>query len=178
MTDSLASDAAPRGYICACYPGYIISEDNHKHCEDIDECLKGQHYCSQLCTNLNGSYACSCRDGFKLSDNLSGVCRAEENEVLVLFGKGQEMRALSIYRNDEMPVVTNEKRVQAIDFNPKMEYVYWIDSHDGTIKRSYMLNAKHGSVKIGHAQDLNIHHKSKDAFLKYVKNKVVSYSDI
>ena len=156
VTDSLATDAAPRGYICACFPGYIIAEDNHKQCEDIDECAKGLHYCSQICTNMNGTYACSCREGFKLIDNLSGVCRAENSDLKVLFGTGTEIRALSIHKNEELPVIANEKRVYDIDFNPKMEYIYWIDSHDNAIKRSYMLNAKDGMAKIGHAQDINI----------------------
>ena len=30
---------------------------------DIDECLSGP--CEQWCRNLEGSYACSCREGFK-----------------------------------------------------------------------------------------------------------------
>ena len=146
------TDAPPRGYICACYPGYIISEDNHKHCEDINECAKGQHFCSQLCTNLNGSYACACRDGFKLSDNLSGVCKAEDDKVMLVFGSGQEIRGLNLYKNEEVDVVVNEKRVNAIDFDPKMEYIYWIDGHDRTIRRSAMVDGK--MVQIGFAQDL------------------------
>lgn len=63
------------GYICVCYSGFIISLDNRKVCLDVDECATGQHHCSQVCTNLNGTYACSCREGFHLSDQSSGVCR-------------------------------------------------------------------------------------------------------
>ena len=144
------------GYICACYSGYIISQDNRKHCVDVDECQTGNHQCSHICTNLNGTYTCSCRHGFQLSDRHSGVCRAEDDNVIVLFANGPELRAYDLRTREEMDVVDNEKRVQAIDFDPRTEYVFWIDSYDNTIKRSYMVNAKEGKAKIGHAQDLNM----------------------
>lgn len=144
------------GYICACYPGYIIARGNRKHCEDVDECAQGLHHCSQLCTNLNGTHICSCRDGFRLTDNLSGVCRVVDEKPVVLFASGSEIRSYNLYEKDEMDIVANEKRVHAVDFDPKNEYVYWVDLFDNAIKRSYMVNAKKGDVKIGHAQDLNL----------------------
>lgn len=36
---------------------------------DIDECSLDSVNCDQLCSNSNGSYACSCRSGFVLNDN-------------------------------------------------------------------------------------------------------------
>lgn len=148
------------GYICACYPGYIISQNNRKHCEDINECVTGQHQCSQLCTNLNGTYSCSCRQGFELSDNRSGVCRAVDTNMMILFANGPGIRAYDPYDKQEIEVIANEKRVQALDFDPRSEYVFWIDGYDNSIKRSYMVNAKDGQVKIGYAQDLNIKSES------------------
>lgn len=148
------------GYICACYPGYIISQENKKHCEDINECITGQHKCSQLCTNYNGSYSCSCREGFELSDSQSGVCKVQDDQTIVIFGHGEDIRGYDSHFKEELNVIVNESRVEAIDFDPKSEYVFWINSHDNTIKRSYMVNAKDGAVKIGYAQDLNTKSKS------------------
>ncbi|CAH3148874.1 unnamed protein product [Porites lobata] len=63
-------------YHCTCSKGYRL-EENNKTCTDIDECatenLTGTNdtvklaHCQQLCTNIPGSYLCSCRDGFYLS---------------------------------------------------------------------------------------------------------------
>ena len=41
---------------------------------DIDECTIGTHYCidSEICVNLNGTYECVCKDGFRLQ---SGYCK-------------------------------------------------------------------------------------------------------
>ena len=36
---------------------------------DIDECESEDFYCEQICTNSDGSYTCSCRDGYILNDD-------------------------------------------------------------------------------------------------------------
>lgn len=87
---------------------------------------------------------------------------------MILFANGPEIRAYELHKRDEVEVITNEKRVQDVDFDPRAEYVFWIDSHDNTIKRSYMLNAKGGQVKIGYAQDLNIKSKLIFSLLEYI----------
>lgn len=55
-----------------------------------------------------------------------------------------------------MDVIENENRIEAVDYNPNTEMVFWVDSYNRSIKRSYMVNAKDGKVKIGYAQDLNL----------------------
>lgn len=45
----------------SCAWNYLIS--------DIDECRTGEHSCQQLCTNLPGTYNCSCSTGFMLNND-------------------------------------------------------------------------------------------------------------
>ncbi|KAF4524946.1 hypothetical protein B566_EDAN012702 [Ephemera danica] len=142
------------GYICACYSGFIISADNRKKCEDVDECATFDSKCSQLCTNLNGSFSCECRPGFELSD--SGVCRASISGLALLLANGPEIRALDPRNRRGEDVIRGEKRVEAIDFNPHSEMIFWADSFDKSIKRSFMVGAKAGEVHMGFAQDLSI----------------------
>ncbi|KAI5632398.1 low-density lipoprotein receptor domain class A domain-containing protein [Phthorimaea operculella] len=156
---------AEGGYICTCFQGWIIAPDDKKKCIDVDECATGAHHCSQLCTNINGSYSCSCREGFKLADSLSGVCKVIENEVVLMFANGPEIRAFVQDKNEEFDVITSEKRIEAIDYDPVHEMVFWADSYDKTIKRSYMINAKAGEVKSGFAQDLNMKGNAKPTAL-------------
>lgn len=144
------------GYICTCFSGFIVSKENRKKCLDVDECATGIHHCSQICTNLNGSYQCSCEEGFELSDSLSGVCRLVKGEVNLVFSSGPEIRSLYLERNEEMNVISEEKRIEAVDYDPKSEIIYWADSYDKAIKRSYMINASEGEVKVGYAQDLDM----------------------
>lgn len=149
------------GYICGCNSGYIIAADNRKKCNDIDECATGTHTCSHICTNLNGTYACSCRDNFHLSDAMSGVCKAVKDDLTLIFSNGQEIRGIDLSANDEFAVIQEEKRIEALDYNAESQIVFWADSYDKTIKRSYMVNAQNGQAKIGYAQDLNMKGNSK-----------------
>ena len=38
-------------------------------CIDINECVEDYDGCNQTCTNTNGSFECSCNDGYKLDAN-------------------------------------------------------------------------------------------------------------
>lgn len=50
----------PEGPKCFCPPG---QEPNGTACQDLDEC-KIEGTCDQLCTNLPGSFRCSCVAGY------------------------------------------------------------------------------------------------------------------
>ena len=41
------------------YPHYI----------DIDECARGTGGCQHICNNIDGSYYCSCNDGYTLKSD-------------------------------------------------------------------------------------------------------------
>ncbi|KAL0271000.1 UNVERIFIED_CONTAM: hypothetical protein PYX00_008246 [Menopon gallinae] len=150
-----------KGYVCSCIPGYDKNPANKKKCVDIDECATGAHRCSQICTNFNGSYSCSCREGFTLSESLMGVCKSDKPELTLLFSNGPQIRAYKVEENRELPVISEEKRINAIDYDPKQEMVFWADTYDNTIKRSYMIDAQKGAVKTGYPQDLNIRAQAK-----------------
>ena len=40
-------------------------------CADINECSVGIHTCDQDCVNTNGSYQCTCQDGYVLGGDNS-----------------------------------------------------------------------------------------------------------
>ena len=46
---------------------------DHGYCNmfnsDIAECDEGNGGCEQICTNIEGSYECSCRNGYVLDGN-------------------------------------------------------------------------------------------------------------
>ena len=45
---------------------------------DIDECTEGTAGCDQTCTNVPGSYFCSCESGYRLASNLLGCIDIDE----------------------------------------------------------------------------------------------------
>eukprot|EP00117_Sycon_ciliatum_P002421 scpid7190/ scgid3720/ Fibrillin-1 len=52
------------GYNCTCLPGY--EQVSPTVCKDVNECIEAVDVCDQnaLCTNLAGSYLCTCENGF------------------------------------------------------------------------------------------------------------------
>ncbi|CAH1397949.1 unnamed protein product [Nezara viridula] len=145
-----------QAFICGCHRGYSIDPDNRKKCIDVDECANGAHQCSHKCTNLNGTYACSCSPGFSLLDTISGVCKADDPKVSVIFSNGEEIKSYQAHMRHEVDVIRNEKRIEALDYNLKTEMIFWVDSYEKKIKRSYMIDALEGRVKVGFAQDLTV----------------------
>ena len=53
--------------------GHITSTVCYKYgllfSSDVDECKRNETICGHYCSNTNGSYVCSCMDGYTLSDN-------------------------------------------------------------------------------------------------------------
>ena len=84
------------------------------------------------------------------------MCKADKPEVTLLFANGPEIRSYNLNKQLELDVIQDEKRIEAIDYDPNSEIIFWADSYDKTIKRSYMVNAQRGDVKVGFAQDLNM----------------------
>lgn len=106
---------AESGYICVCPRGYHIAQNNTKHCDDIDECSRFGHNCSQICTNMEGSYVCSCKEGYELVDER---CVAMGPPPFILFANGPEIRSLESNYQHQSSVIAGESRVQSIDFDP------------------------------------------------------------
>ena len=143
------------GYICHCERGYITDPKDPKKCKDNDECKDPTvNTCSHMCTNFNGTFACSCRDGFRLTDEHSGVCKAETGAIELFFSSGEEIRGLEEGNvNREVEVVKDQERIEGIDFDPIKNMIYWVDSQEKSIKRSF-IPKMHQGAEIGHPQDI------------------------
>ncbi|KAL2907030.1 Wall-associated receptor kinase 2 [Bienertia sinuspersici] len=63
------------GYHCSCLPGY----------QDIDECASPHNLCSHICTNIPGSYKCSCPEGHR-GDGLKNGTRCTSNHSRFVMG--------------------------------------------------------------------------------------------
>ena len=49
---------------------------------DIDECKTSNGGCDHICTNTNGSYQCSCHDGYSLAEDNSHCVGMQYNELI------------------------------------------------------------------------------------------------
>ena len=58
---------------------YLYTYTSHINL-DVDECLEGTDTCAQTCTNVVGSYTCSCDPGYRLgSDNRQ--CSGKKHDI-------------------------------------------------------------------------------------------------
>ena len=151
------------GFICHCLSGFQIDPRNPKRCIDIDECQDWQlNHCSQTCINFdgkNGTYGCKCLDGFRLTDELSGVCKANDDGLGikdVLFASSGMIRSHELGQINRMSdVVIDQGRIEDIDYDPRDRMIYWVDSYERRIKRSHIPKMENGA-EIGHAQDIQV----------------------
>ena len=90
---------------CSCFLGYYLDSDG-RTCKDIDEC-KDPNTCSQVCTNLKGSYTCSCMAGFVKWGGDGSSCKLQSGPTQVLISTEFDMRISS---PSSLTKVTSGKR--------------------------------------------------------------------
>ena len=149
---------ASTGYLCTCPKGFSIDPNNTKHCIDINECAKFGSHCSQICENLEGTYECKCRNGFRLYEER---CAADGGTPFLLFANGPDIRAIDYEQERQDLIVTAQSRIQSLDYDAINDIVYWTDTYEQNIKRAYLpdlKDLKHGSE---YAQSLDIKYVSK-----------------
>lgn len=61
------------GIGCPCPKGYVTFDSK---CIDIDECVVNNVTCQQVCTNIPGSYECSCLPGYVYNDT-NEICEGK-----------------------------------------------------------------------------------------------------
>lgn len=119
------------------------------------ECKDPQlNTCSHICTNYNGTFACSCNEGFRLTDEHSGVCKAKEGVTELIYSTGEQIRGLEEGQaNRESEIIMDQARIEGIDFDPVKNIIYWVDSQEKSIKRSF-IPKMHEGAEIGYPQDI------------------------
>ncbi|XP_066928142.1 low-density lipoprotein receptor-related protein 1-like [Clytia hemisphaerica] len=69
---------------CSCKTGHEFKlTDEGRECVDTDECKKSPHLCSQMCTNVPGSYKCRCADGYEYIA-VTKQCKVKGNPPLLV----------------------------------------------------------------------------------------------
>lgn len=90
---------------------------------DVNECeIAG--VCDQMCTNLPGSYKCSCHAGYKISykaedtaGRVPGKCRAMGGDPLVLLTDKHNIRQFDIVNKMYLPLSAGSKNAVAMDYH-------------------------------------------------------------
>ena len=54
-------------YQCECPAGFTLGDDKHI-CNNTNECDEGIAMCDHVCTDTVGSYVCTCRPGYRVTN--------------------------------------------------------------------------------------------------------------
>ncbi|KAG7318702.1 hypothetical protein KOW79_018457 [Hemibagrus wyckioides] len=116
--------STPRGTRCWCRKGYEPVADSAE-CVDVDECVKTPDVCDHTCENSDGSYECSCNQGYVLDPD-GHSCKI--TGVAYLLASIQSDVFLISLRSSTQNVLTTEKQpVPSLDYDWKEQKVYWIN---------------------------------------------------
>ncbi|VDD90121.1 unnamed protein product, partial [Enterobius vermicularis] len=151
----------PGGYYCHCRDGFQPDPMDPYDCVDIDECA-GNNTCTQLCLNTKGSYLCSCLEDYENNVVVGAMtgkdCRAKGDSAVVMVASDSAMLQLSLTHSNgaNRHAAANsgdENNIIAIDFDPRRELMFWIDTQQNKIFRSAV--AKGNQSHIGQALDID-----------------------
>ncbi|XP_041374759.1 low-density lipoprotein receptor-related protein 2-like [Gigantopelta aegis] len=127
-----ACQPTQNGGVCYCNTGFMLDPKDNRTCIDFNEC---EHwgFCDHTCVNSEGSYQCSCFDGYTLVGNRT--CRASDSDSMkLIFSTGSKV--ISVNRNGSNPSTILNVSVADIDMNIKTKMLFFINSKDNKIYKS------------------------------------------
>ncbi|XP_048394285.1 pro-epidermal growth factor isoform X2 [Stegostoma tigrinum] len=129
-----------------CLDGYRRADDNLT-CVDIDECFEnGLGTCGQTCTNMPGSYTCSCLPGYTLQDN-KWSCHPDSPSPYLIFSHGNAIFKIDIEGPNHQKLVTNSGISVLLDFHYRNGRIYWVSMEKGLIQRAFINGTKRENVR-------------------------------
>ncbi|MCJ8746583.1 hypothetical protein PDJAM_G00143440 [Pangasius djambal] len=116
--------STPKGTRCWCRKGYE-PVDGGVECVDVDECVKTPDVCDHSCMNSDGSYECSCNQGYVLEPD-GHSCKIT-GEAYLLASIQSDVFLISL-RSSSLEVLSSEKQpILSLDYDWKEQKVYWIN---------------------------------------------------
>uniref|UniRef100_A0A8C6XVP1 LDL receptor related protein 1B n=1 Tax=Naja naja TaxID=35670 RepID=A0A8C6XVP1_NAJNA len=147
---------------CYCEEGYEVGRDG-KTCQDFNECnLYGP--CSQTCQNIDGSYICSCVEGYLLQPNKKSCkVKKEPNDLppLLLIVNSDTIDVL--YVNGTRTSTFGFLRgsgIQTLDYTYNKNTICWIESRESSTQLKCVETSKTG--KLTDEWIINIRHMAVD----------------
>ncbi|CAI2309352.1 unnamed protein product [Caenorhabditis sp. 36 PRJEB53466] len=121
---------------CKCrLPGYYYDAAQRK-CLDVNECASLSSACSQKCTNLPGTFKCSCDEQYyKLSSDNHTCERIDTSPLWLFFAHGQSVWNISTDGKSFQLQRAGLQKTAMIDIDVKESRLYYADIGANVIER-------------------------------------------
>ena len=83
--------------------------------------------CSQLCTNTEGGYSCSCLPDYREDPDNRESCRVARGKVGLLYADQTDISLLDLVTNTST-VLVSQVRADSLDYHWAEARVFWLDS--------------------------------------------------
>jgi len=126
---SLGCDHACRssleGGVCFCPNGKKVANDS-RSCIDRNECEEWG-FCDQKCENNDGSFKCSCHEGYDL--NADNECKAKLNsaKMMIYFTHTDKIFKMDVNGNNRQEVA-NATAASGLDYHLKKNLLFFTDT--------------------------------------------------
>lgn len=131
------------GGVCYCPPGRTLANDT-RSCVDLDECAEWGH-CDQLCSNSDGSFACSCAAGYSLLEK-SRCSAANPNELELIFAHDRAIVRMSAH-GDNARVLANATAASGIGYQLDRGLLFWSDTKTRKVQSIPLNSGDYGGTE-------------------------------
>ncbi|CAB3408313.1 unnamed protein product [Caenorhabditis bovis] len=121
---------------CKCRLAGYYYDAAQKKCLDVNECDSLSSACSQVCTNLPGSYECSCDERFyRLASDNKTCDRIDKTPFWLFFAHGQSVWNISTDGKSFQLQRAGLQKTAMIDVDVKERRLYYADIGANVIER-------------------------------------------
>ncbi|CAJ0954905.1 unnamed protein product, partial [Mesorhabditis belari] len=121
---------------CSCRESGWVYDKNEKRCKDVDECVDDSAGCSQFCTNIPGSFLCSCNSPWYSLGADNRTCLRDDTDPLWLFfAHGQSIWNISADGRSFQLQRAALHKTAMIDVDVKERRIYYADIGANSVER-------------------------------------------
>ncbi|XP_064616961.1 LOW QUALITY PROTEIN: low-density lipoprotein receptor-related protein 4-like [Liolophura sinensis] len=95
--------------------------------------------CSQMCTNLAGSYLCSCWEGYRLEPD-GHTCKVKEANPVLFYSEAHQVHSINLHTSEVKQLVSGRKNITDIAYDQvgTLGTLFWADQEESAVFKAHL----------------------------------------